>query len=260
MKRAKLIISFFILSYAWSALAWGPTGHRVVAKIASVNLTQKASKAVYEILGKQETLEMAATWPDFVRSDDKYAKSYPWHYVSIDDPKKGYDIKKRNPEGDVIWAIEHFIQELKRDDLTAEQKREPLRYLIHFVGDIHQPLHVGLTQDRGGNSIPLKWFGKKSNLHEIWDEKLIELQKLSYTEYVGFIDRTPRDEAAKWATDDIKVWARESMELRPLVYSYPKKREKYWEYQYNYKVIHELNKRLEMAGHRLAYVLNTIFH
>lgn len=257
--KMKLITSLFIFFISINAYSWGPTGHRVVAKIAALNLTQKTTKAIYEILGEKETMVMASTWPDFVRSDDKYAKSYPWHYVSIDDPKKGYEKDKRNPDGDIIWAIEHFKKELKRDDLSQAEKKDALRYLIHFVGDIHQPLHVGLTKDRGGNDIELKWFGKKSNLHEIWDEKLIEMQKLSYTEYVDFIDRTPRDEVATWATDDLTIWAKESMELRALVYDFPKERKKYWEYQYNYKVIEKLNLRLEMAGHRLAYVLNTIF-
>ena len=98
-----------------------------------------------------------------------------------------------------------------------------------------------------------------TNLHAIWDEKIIELQKLSYTEYVAFIARSPDDLIKTWQTKELLDWASESMALRPLVYDLPKKQNKNWEYQYSYKTLKALNQRLEQAGHRLAAVLNNLF-
>lgn len=252
----KIFLSFFI---SINAYAWGPHGHRVVAKIAENNLSFNTKKEIQKILGPEEDMVMASTWPDFIRSDFNRSKTFPWHYVSIDDPKKGYEKSPKNPLGDIIWAINHFQEKLKDKKLSSEEKKEALRFLIHFVGDIHQPLHVGFTRDKGGNTISLKWFGVDSNLHEIWDEKIIELQKLSYTEYVAFIARSPKDLVKTWQTKDVLTWANESMELRPLVYDIPKKTTKYWEYQYSYKTLKVLNEQLEKAGHRLALILNEIF-
>lgn len=252
----KIFLSFFITC---NAFAWGPHGHRIVAKIAENNLSFNARKEVAKILGPEEDMAMASTWADFIKSDFNRSKTFPWHYVSIDDPKKGYEGSPKSPFKDIIWAIDHFQKQLKDKKLDIETRREALRFLIHFVGDIHQPLHVGYTNDKGGNTIEMKWFGVNTNLHEIWDEKIIELQKLSYTEYVAFIARSPKDIIKTWKTKDVLTWANESMELRPLVYDIPKKQEKYWEYQYSYKTLKVLNERLEKAGHRLALILNSLF-
>ena len=85
-----------------------------------------------------------------------------------------------------------------------------LRLLIHIVGDVHQPLHVGRKGDRGGNDIKVTWFGESSNLHKIWDEGLIDNQQLSYTEYVNAINFTTPQQRAEWQKDPFEKWFYES--------------------------------------------------
>lgn len=249
MKAIVFILTLFITSNTYS---WGSIGHRVVARIAELNLDQKTKDKIKNILGKDD-LVTVATFPDFVKADKSYDHYSPYHYVSIDDPKLGYEKSPKNPKKDIIWAIDHFRKNLKSKD--KDTKKEALTYLVHLVGDIHQPLHVGYSKDRGGNTIKLKWFGKEINLHSLWDDVLIEFQKLSYTEYADFINRLTKEEKKEIQNDDVMVWAKESIELRDRAYDYPKNLKKYWEYEYNYKNIHTLNDRLNKAGLRLAYLL-----
>lgn len=248
----KLLFLFFI---SHGALAWGPIGHRVVGEIAQKRLKPEIAQKVSEILNRQ-TLPDVANWADLIRSDPQWSKASPWHYVSIEDKKK-YKDDPPVKEGDVIWAVEHFSEVLKNKKSSRQEKKEALCFLVHFIGDLHQPLHVGRKADRGGNTIHLKWFGKKTNLHEIWDEKIIELEQLSFTEYVSFIDKGHESEA-KWAKDPLLSWIEESHSMRAQVYDFPAKPKAYWEYAYRYKNYQALNERLLKAGIRLAAHLNQI--
>ncbi len=238
-----------------AAYAWGPIGHRVVGEIAQQRLKPEVAKKVSEILEKR-TLPDVANWADLIRSDPAWKKASPWHYVSIEDSKKYKDIAPVK-EGDVIWAVEHFSEVLKNKKSTPKDLREAISFLVHFIGDLHQPLHVGRKADLGGNTISLKWFGKKTNLHEIWDEKIIELEQLSYTEYAAFLERSIEINKS-WEKDPLMTWIAESQALRPLVYDFPAKPARYWEYEYRFKTHKILNERLMQAGIRLASVLNEI--
>lgn len=245
---------FAILFISQSALAWGPIGHRVVGEIAQKRLNPSVAKKVAEIL-ENRTLADVSTWADLMRSDPVWKKAGPWHYVNIEDGKK---YKDRAPfkGGDVIWAIEHFSAVLNNEKSSTKDKKEALSFIVHFYGDIHQPLHVSRRSDYGGNKIALKWFGKKTNLHEVWDEKIIELEQLSYTEYVDYIDKSNHENEKNWAKEPLMTWVQESFDMRPLVYDLPKKFEANWEYQYRFKTHHALNERLLKAGIRLAFWLN----
>jgi hypothetical protein len=129
------------------------------------------------------------------------------------------------------------------------------------MGDIHQPLHVGRADDQGGNANKLTWFGVSTNLHEIWDEKLIEMEKMSYSDYALFVDKRDNTRESVWAQAPIAVWMQESMAMRSLVYDNipaltPENTlPKYWEYKYYYKVSATMNQRMLMAGVRLAALL-----
>lgn len=250
--RTLCILFLFFLD---SAFAWGPIGHRIVGEIAQKRLKPAAAQQVEQILSA-ETLADVANWADLIRSDPAWKKASPWHYVSIED-KKNYRDTPPVKEGDVIWAVEHFSEVLKEKKSSAQQKREALSFLVHFIGDLHQPLHVGRKADLGGNRISLKWFGKKTNLHEIWDEKIIELEQLSSTEYAAFLERRIQIKKS-WEEDPPMTWIQESQALRPLVYDFPAKPPRYWEYEYRFKTHQVLNERLMQAGVRLSAVLNGI--
>jgi hypothetical protein len=128
---------------------------------------------------------------------------------------------------------------------------------VHLVGDIHQPLHVGNSTDRGGNDVKVEFMWQKTNLHRVWDSDLIDHQQLSYTEYADWINVATKDQIAAWQSAPILEWANESMGLRPLVYNFPENGK--LSYEYNAACITTLNDRLTQAGIRLAHILNQIY-
>ncbi len=150
------------------ALAWGKTGHRVVAAIAQTQLSGLAWAHIREILGPGENLVDAANWPDEMRSDPaKYWQKTtpPWHYVTLN----GIIYDQAPPEGDALEALDHFRKVLQDPSASLADKQTALRFVVHIVGDLHQPLHVGKCCDRGGNEVKVTYFGKPTNLHSVWD-------------------------------------------------------------------------------------------
>jgi len=250
--KITIILMMFLVIKASS---WGLTGHRVVGEVAEAYLTKKAKKEVKKILGR-ESLADVANWMDFIKSEPSYDFMYNWHFVTIPDGKT-YATTEKEPKGDIIWAINKSIKELKSDTLTLEEQQHSLKSLVHLVGDIHQPLHVGNGEDKGGNDVKIKYFWQDSNLHRIWDSGMIDGQSLSYSEYVLRINHTNKSLVAKWQTASIDDWAKESMAMRESVYDIDGK--KNLTYRYNYEHIAEVDLRLLQAGVRLAGVLNDIF-
>lgn len=236
------------------AFAWGPTGHRVVGRIAERHLSEAAARGVAAILGS-ESLAQAATWPDEIRADPAWDKAKPWHYVSLDDGES-YETAAKSPDGDVVEAIGRFTKVLQDPRAEAEQKVEALRFLVHFVGDVHQPLHAGRRGDQGGNGIQVTWFNEATNLHAVWDEKIIESEKLSFSELAGFIDHPTASEIKAWQNSVVLDWVRESMDLRPRVYDLGDGK---LSYVYAYRNAPFVHRRLLQAGVRLAGILNSLF-
>jgi hypothetical protein len=247
----KLIIFFLLNLYSFHAFSWGMIGHRVVGEIASRHLTKSASKEVKNLLGN-ESLAMSSNWPDFIRSDKSWNKSHPWHYVNVEDGQT-YETATKNPNGDVVEAIERMKKTLADKKLKKEERVEALKFLVHFVGDLHQPLHSGKAEDHGGNKISVRWFDRESNLHRVWDEDLIKMQELSYTEYTQVLDHVSKQDIQKWQSEDISVWIKENMDLRPLVYDIGEGK---LGYEYNFKTLSTLNSRLQKGGIRLAGIIN----
>jgi hypothetical protein len=154
------------------ALGWGRIGHRVSARLAETLLTPVTKAAIRDLLDPGESLADASTWPDEVRRDRP--ESAPWHYVNVPIDEKGYDPRFCPAQGCVVSKIPDFLATLKRPGATRLEKREALKFLVHFVQDMHQPVHVGDRRDRGGNDLQVQFFGEGSNLHRVWDSGLIE--------------------------------------------------------------------------------------
>lgn len=235
--------------------SWGPIGHRVVGQIAENHLTKKARRNIQKVLG-HERLAMVSTWMDFVRSDPSYRYMSPWHYVNVPDGKT-YDDTTPAEGGDALEAIERLTRELKTKQFAQGDEATALKCLVHLVGDIHQPLHVGRADDRGGNDVKLKWFGEETNLHRLWDSHLIDHQQLSYTEFTNAIDHASKEQVRQWQADDIHVWVQESMSYREAVYDLPE--DGYVSWDYNFHHIATVRLRLLQAGIRLAGILNDIY-
>ena len=239
-----------------SAMSWGPLGHRVTAEVSKKFLSVNAKKKINELV-PYETMGKMSIYSDFIKSDPSMRKKYNhFHYVSF---KKGENynkqVEKKLKDENILSAIYKFTEILKNPKQKKDKKVFALKMLIHLIGDIHQPLHVGYKKDRGGNNVSVTWFGTKTNLHAVWDTHLVELQKLSSTEYADELVNT--HDTTKVKLSNPKRWAKESRDYLTKTYEFKKK--KYWEYDYNY--IHKkfLDLRLLQAGMRIAGHLNLIF-
>ena len=248
----KLLTFALVVLTTHVALGWGQTGHRVVGEIAWRHLNKKAQKEVQRILGN-ESLAMCANYMDLIKSEPHYDSLGAWHYCTI---AHGESYAGAPEEGDVVMAINHYIDELETG-IYAVDEAFALKCLVHLVGDIHQPLHVGNGTDRGGNDVKLEFMWEKTNLHRIWDSGLIDYQQLSYTEYASWIDTAGKDQVTKWQNTVVLDWALESQALHPAVYNYPESGK--LSYQYNHDCIAIVNQRLLQAGVRLAAILNALY-
>ena len=250
----KLAITFTMLLFVQFAFAWGPTGHRVTGWIADQHISKKVRKELERILGGQ-SLAMASTWMDDIRSDSTYDYTSDWHWVTIPEGMT-YPGVEKNKNGDLIQTIDRLIAALKTKKLNAKQESEHLKMLIHLIGDIHQPLHVGLGSDRGGNDIKVTWFRSESNLHRVWDSEMIDDTKLSFTELAASLDKPDQSKILSWQKSTINDWATESIGYRDNVYHYGNGK---LGYKYAYENFHIVRYRLLQAGIRLAGVLNEIY-
>ncbi len=251
-------ISFFILFLfgATSSLwAWGQTGHRAVGQVAENHLTKKAKKNIKKLLGS-EGLALVSTWMDEIKSDSTYDYANQWHWVTIPDGQT-YAESEKNPKGDVVEAIERMKVILKSDTASDEHKVRALKFLVHLVGDIHQPLHVGRGDDRGGNSLKVKWFRSSSNLHRVWDSEMIDDKQLSYSELALAVDNATESEIKNWQQGSAADWAHEAMTYREQIYN--TKNPDYMSYEYMYLNWDLLQNQIEKGGIRLAGILNEIF-
>ena len=257
------------------ALAWGKTGHRVVAAIADKQLSGLARAQVEQILGPGESLDEAANWPDWMRSDPAQfwqKTSTPWHYVTLN----GIIYDHAPSEGDALEALARFTKTLQDPGANLADKQMALRFIVHLVGDLHQPLHVGKCCDKGGNDVKVKWFGRDLNLHSVWDSAMVDEEQLSFTEFAAKLDRhTSREDVVAWWDINPRDWISESAQIRETIYPAPppkgakgekgkkgKKRKPALaelSYSYVYKFTPVMEQRLSQAGVRLAAYLNAIF-
>ncbi|MEP7142708.1 MAG: S1/P1 nuclease [Ferruginibacter sp.] len=259
IKKMALVNLFFYLPFA--TMAWGVEGHRVVGQIADSYLTKKAKKEISKILGT-ESMAMASNWADFIKSDPAYSYLYNWHFINLKagltaDQVQGY--LDKDTAADAYTKINFLVTELKRKELSPENKLLYLRMLVHLVGDIHQPMHTGRPEDKGGNEIKVMWFNESKNLHQIWDDQLILFQQMSYTEYSVAINHPTQEEVNEWQHDPVSKWVYQSYQLAEKIYGDIKQPDQRLDYKYNFNYAGILNQQLLKGGVRLAGLLNEIF-
>ncbi|TXI84068.1 MAG: S1/P1 Nuclease [Cupriavidus sp.] len=238
-------------------LAWGKTGHRIVGAIADRYLTPKAKAGIAAILGS-ETVEEASTWPDFMRASpeefwQKTAGAY--HIVTV--PKgKTYAEVGAPPQGDAVTALKQFSATVRDPRASLVDKQLALRFIIHIVGDLHQPLHVNNGLDRGGNDVHVRFAGRDTNLHALWDSGLIDQEQLSFTEWASWLGvRITPLQRQQWSSADPLVWIAEGAAVRDRLY--PQTPDISPRYAFDNKAL--LDEQLEKGGVRLAAYLNQLF-
>ena len=258
LKKLLLVIAVFYLPL--QSMAWGTQGHRICGQIANNYLTPKARKAIEAILGN-ESIAMASNWADFIKSDPAFSYLSSWHYIDFD---KAYsypemvDFLNHDTNTDAYTKLNFLIGELKKPDLSKENKLLYLRMLIHIIEDVHQPMHTAHADDKGGNDFKVNWFSTSTNLHSVWDSQLIDFQQLSYTEYATWINHSTLAQRAAWQKEPISQWLFESNQIAEKLYTEIKPGDTL-NYKYNFTHIEIVNQQLLKAGVRLAGVLNAIF-
>ncbi len=255
----KILLSIGVmLSMSVSAFGWGQKGHDTTAFIAENHLTPVAKAACDSILDGKSIVYWA-NWADNACHTPQYAYTKTWHYRNID-AGQNYDTFPRNENGDVTTAIKSQYAVLADKNASKEEKQLALKLLVHFVGDIHQPMHVGHLSDLGGNRIKVKFFGRNRNLHGIWDTDIVESgHNWTYSEWQNQIDRASKDDEA-WiiSSSNPDDWGKETFVYATKIYdATPEDTEISYDYVAEWTPVVE--QQLLKGGLRLAHLLNTLF-
>lgn len=252
-----LVISLiFQQNIAANSPEWGVTGHRTIGEIAEKHLSKKAKKQIDNLLQGQG-LAIVSTFGDEIKSDDKYDKYYTWHFVNFPFDTK-YENSKKDKNGDIVMGIDYCINILKDPNASQEDKVFYLKFLVHLIGDLHQPLHVGRSEDKGGNDIKVLWHYKKSNLHRVWDSDMIEFYNMSYSELSSNAKSLSNAQIQNIASGTVLDWTYESQALAKKIYASAKQDDKL-SYRYSYKHFDLVRSQLQKSGIRLAKILNEVF-
>jgi hypothetical protein len=258
MRRLFLILPFVILLLALAS--WGWAGHKTVVGIAENHLSIKA-KAGVQMLLKDTAMTDVASWADEALNQPGLKFTAPWHYANVPLGLTYDQFSKTLSDPNTVNiynALQKSIHVLNQINNPPAMRAQALKFIIHLVGDAHQPMHVRRAEDKGGNTIQVQFDGKGTNLHSLWDGKLIGKQGLSVPQMTVDYDRATPREIKQWQSDDIIKWLYESYQISSKLYSELEKGntvdDKY--YKDHLPVI---QKRIEMAGIRLAGILNQAF-
>ncbi len=236
---------------------WGQTGHRATGEIAQNYLTKKARKAIEKLLNGK-SLAVVSTYGDDIKSDPDYRKYGTWHYVNMEPGETQYNPATANPEGDILIALKKCKAVLQDKNAPREEKEFYLKMLVHFMGDLHQPFHVGRGEDKGGNDLQVRWFNEGSNMHRLWDSDMINSYQMSYTELAANTNKLSKNQMKRIAKGSFEEWMYESKDLASRAYASAEVGEKLG-YRYMYDWFPVVQEQLQKGGIRLAQVLNEIY-
>lgn len=238
----------------WS---WGLQGHRLVAEIAWKHTTAAAKAEIAKLLPEGETVITVAPWADEIRPQRR--ETAPWHYINIPIDAPRGEWRPYCPGNQcIITAVERFEARLADRQLSAAEREEALRFLVHFVGDLHQPLHCGDRRDRGGNDVPVVFRARPTNLHSIWDTPLVAetlrregvRERLLRKADVEEFERATAGGPQQW------VWDSHSASRDVAYAALPPGRPALLDDEYAQQAYPVIERQLRLAGLRLAAMLN----
>ncbi|MDR2449423.1 MAG: S1/P1 nuclease [Prevotellaceae bacterium] len=257
MKKLHIRLAFVLTLLPLVASAWGPSGHRIIGEMSETLLGGKVKKKVTAIFGNS-SVAMTSNWGDEVRSDSAYDYTATWHYTNIDGglARAAFDtMALKQDNGQNVYRVVA---------LTAHLKQHPndtamLKMLVHLTEDMHCPMHMGRAADRGGNTIHIKWFGRNTSLHSLWDDGLIDFQKLSYTEYATHLRRVYPLRKIKFDGQPATIlnWAWETYQTTEALYASADEVGRHYVYNFHHRPV--LERSLVRAAEHLAALLNYIY-
>ncbi|MEP6897250.1 MAG: S1/P1 nuclease [Rhodanobacter sp.] len=262
--RRLLVVLLLSLALVSMAQAWGPLGHSVIAELAQRHLSPSAEAEVERLLAPEHTTTLAdiANWPDQIQDDPALAmlwkQTRSLHYVDFLSGDCHYVPPRECRDGRcVVAGLQHYVQVLGDRSQSDQARREALKFVVHFVGDIHQPLHAGSRNDKGGNTYQVQFDGKGSNLHKVWDSGMLYSRGLDWRAYAQRLDadapaRLPDPIAP--LDNPYAQWAEESCRITTEAGFYPAGHS--IDARYVQAELPVAEQRLREAGRRLAEVLN----
>ena len=253
MKTVRNILLLAIALYTPAhSFAWGAVGHKLTAKIAFHQLTQANKDSLAFYLGAT-TIEEASVWMDEIKSDPSNDSLKPFHYINIE---KG-DAYNPDSTHNIIGELNRILQELKqRQNYTKEHIEVDLKILIHLIGDLHQPMHVGYASDRGGNNVMVFFAASTTNLHRVWDTNIIESYVLNEPTAWSNTGKYTKEELAEIRKIDFLKWMNESRDRLVTAYDFEGQDINRKYIKRNLPIVEE---RLLLGGIRLGKVLREIF-
>jgi hypothetical protein len=246
-----------VLLLPTSAQAWGSQGHQVVANLAQAQLSAKAKREVDRLLAQEpgETLASISTWADEHRSPATAA----WHYVNFPKNSCTYSAERDCPDGQCVVAAIDRQRDILASNSADEVRLRALKYIVHLVADVHQPLHAGYAEDRGGNSYQLQAFMRGTNLHAFWDSGLIRA-----------LDQDAEGMTARLGSSNVSAARRQELERAGGTFNAAQAAEescrivgqpgfypgRLVDQAYIQRFTPHMEQRLQLAGARLASLLN----
>jgi hypothetical protein len=264
-RRSLLLLPLCLNSPA--AYGWGSSSHKIIAQIAADHISPDTAKQI-ALITSNENLQQSAWWPDQIKSTPEWSHTRGYHFNDMNDGPTYLEYIKTlsdyyKKKGDIVRAVLKAEDVLRSPTESKDNKKYALRFLVHLVGDIHQPLHSGFSTDIGGNKIAMDWFGIKTNLHSVWDGSLTSAyayrnslpKPLDARDYISTL-RTPSSlEIKAWQGSYVLDWLNESLDVRHQAYlGNNGDNESYYTNNINL-----VNDRILQAGYRLAGMLDQIF-
>jgi len=270
-----LLLPFvLVLGPAAPCLGWGADGHQITGVIAWRHLDPATRAVLDDLLADDEPYGRDAIdpdetperrfgrltiWADQIKRDPRYRWASPLHYVNLPSGADEYDAARDCPEGTCVTeAIRRYTAVLGDESKPRTERVEALKFLIHFVGDVHQPLHAGYGHDRGGNDVRVDYFGSVANLHRVWDTSIIRRAHSGWVDYADVLDAGVSEvDATLWSTDlDPTTWTMESFNLvESMVYDFDRSTGRL-EDAYHDRALPVIERRLRQAGIRMAALLD----
>jgi hypothetical protein len=252
--------TMMLLCLTLTLASWGKVGHYTVGRIAEKHLSAKAKLGIYRLIGNTSLADIS-TYADDVRQQKAYKYTFYFHFIDLPVGLSQQAFNKAvvyQTKDNVYSALLKFSNDLIAPGNSKATKVFALKMIVHLVGDLHQPMHVSREKDQGGNKIPVSFLGKSTNLHSMWDSKMIDHSGITERQLAVKIDHATSKQIKQWQQDSILKWLYESYSASTQLY---KDAAKYPHFNEVYYKAHLplIESRLEKGGIRLAGILNEIF-